>query len=221
MPRRLTAARSPVALVVLSALLLWGACSREPEAVGPLVMDQNEHERWEIALVEMRIEKNEDFARPGTTPLAEEALPGFEGLNYYFPEPDLRFRPTLERAAGTDTVKLTRGQGDVVPYIRRGTVSFRHDGRNHRLAVFGQADGGGDTSGCPSTTPATAPRPTPAAATWTWSWAPTAASTSISTTPTTRYCDYDAERWNCTLPPVENTLLFPVAAGEKRFSSAH
>lgn len=220
MPRRLTAARSPVALVVLSALLLLGACSREPEAVGPLVMDQNEHERWEIALVEMRIEKNEDFARPGTTPLAEEALPGFEGLNYYFPEPDLRFRPTLERAAGTDTVKLTRGRGDVVPYIRRGTVSFRHDGRNHRLAVFGQADGGGDlwlpfydASNGPETYPGGRYLDLELGADgcvdldFNYAYNP--------------YCDYDAERWNCTLPPVENTLLFPVAAGEKRFSSAH
>lgn len=220
MPRRLPAARLRFALAGLLALLLIGACSREPEAVGPLVMDQNEHERWEIALVEMRIEKNEAFARPGTSPLSAEALTGFEGLNYYFPEPDLRFRATLVRAAGTDTVKLAKGKGDIVPYIRRGTVSFRHGGSNHKLSVFGPADGSGDlwlpfydASNGPDTYPGGRYLDLEPAADGTvdldfnYAYSP--------------YCDYDAERWNCTLPPAENTLAFPVVAGEKRFSSGH
>ena len=78
-------------------------------------MDQVEFDRWEIALVEMRIEKNEDFSVPERSPLAAARLPGFEGLKYYFPKPELRFKTPLVAEARADTVYLTKRAGQVSP----------------------------------------------------------------------------------------------------------
>ena len=204
----------------LFVLLLLAACGGEPDAPGPVVMDQHEHERWEIALVEMRIEKNEAFAEPATSPLAADRLEGFEGLNYYFPAPELRFRVPLVEAAEPDTVRLAKGGGQQVPYVRRGTVTFRHGGRNHTLAVFAPASGEGglwlpfhDASNGPDTYPGGRYLDLELADDGTVDL-----DFNFAYNP---YCDYDPERWNCTLPPRENTLPFAVEAGEKRFSQDH
>ena len=55
-------------------------------------MGAEEFEAWEIALVEMRIEKNEEFSSSEASPLPAGDLEGFEGLNYYFPKAELRFK---------------------------------------------------------------------------------------------------------------------------------
>ena len=34
-------------------------------------------------------------------------------------------------------------------------------------------------------------------------------------------CDYNPEKYNCTLPPATNRLGFPVEAGEKTFHADH
>jgi len=211
--RRRTAAPG---LVLVALILAAGACSRRSEAPGPLVMSPAEHEKWEIALVEMRIEKNETFAESATTPLAADRLTGFEGLNYYFPAPEFRYRVPLERDAVADTVRLEKAKGNEVPYVVVGTVTFRHGEEDFTLTVYTSV---GDT---------------------THLWLPFYDATNQTETyPGGRYldltlaadgtvdldfnyaynpyCDYDHARWNCTLPPPGNTLPFPVTAGEKRF----
>ena len=169
-----------------------------------------------------RIEKNDAFRLPATTPLPADMIAGFEGLNYYLPVPALRFRTTFTASAGTDTVRLTKRKGSEVPYVRRGTVVFNHEGKVHQLAVFGPTAAGSEN----------------------YLWLPFYDETSSGETyPGGRYldltvdadgfvdldfnfaynplCDYNADRYNCTLPPRENTLDFDVVAGEKRFSTGH
>ena len=126
--------------IVLMSSILTGCGDDGQPAPGAYVMDDAEHERWEIALVEMRIEKNETFADPATSPLPADRIAGFEGLNYYFPEPGLRFRTPLLAEAGTDTVHLTKRGGEIVPYLRRGKVAFTWQDHAYTLAVFGPAD---------------------------------------------------------------------------------
>ena len=192
------------------------------QAPGPLVMNEVEHDRWEIALVDMRIEKNEEFRQPQRTPLRQQDLAGFEGLEYYFPRPDLRFRTPFMAEAGKDTVRLTKRKGQQVAYLQRGKVRFQHQGQVHTLAVFGPADtSGGD-----------------------YLWLPFFDATNGQGTYTGgRYldvevdaqgmvdldfnfaynplCDYNPERYNCTLPPMSNTLPFAVEAGEKTLFPGH
>jgi uncharacterized protein (DUF1684 family) len=208
-------------LLLLTAMLMAG-CSSKEEAPGPVTMNPDEFETWEIALVEMRIEKNEEFTKPETTPLQASDLEGFEGLNYYFPLADLRFRTPFVADAGTDTVTLTKRKGQTVPYLRRGKVAFTHQDKVYRLDVFGPADQAhGD-----------------------FLWLPFFDETSGKETyGGGRYldlkvddegmvdldfnyaynplCDYNPEKYNCTLPPATNRLDFAVEAGEKTFGSGH
>nr|MEE4268320.1 DUF1684 domain-containing protein [Candidatus Krumholzibacteria bacterium] len=164
----------------------------------------------------MRIEKNDEFGVAERTPLPTDRLATFEGLEYFFPEPAMRFKTPFVAMAGTDTVMLTKRAGQEVPYLRKGQVRFRHEDQDHTLTVFGPADPkGGD-----------------------YLWLPFFDATSGKESyPGGRYldleidaegnvdldfnfaynplCDYNPDRYNCTLPPVENTLPFRVVAGEK------
>lgn len=211
--------------LVLGLLASMAGCGQRnslPPAPGPLAMSPQEQEDWEIALVEMRITKNEEFADPARTPLPKEALADFEGLDYYYPVPGLRYRTSLLAAASSDTVLLTKRRGQQVPYRTRGRVRFRHDGKTYELKVFGPVDASeGD-----------------------YLWLPFSdATTGHETYGGGRYldleadaegmvdldfnyaynplCDYNPDRFNCTLPPAENTLPFAVEAGEKSYGRTH
>lgn len=210
-----------VMAAALGAVLAAGCKEGQAPAPGPLAMDGQEHERWEIALVEMRIKKNEEFAAAATSPLPAADLAGFEGLNYYFPVPALRFVTPFLAEAGGDTVRLVKRRGQEVPYIRRGSVRFRYEGRDHALAVFGPA-GPADAGAVD------------------YLWLPFYDATSGGESYAGgRYldivvdgrglvdldfnyaynplCDYNPDQYNCTLPPAENRLPFAVQAGEKSF----
>lgn len=207
--------------LILPAVLLT-ACGKKEEVPGAMAMSPQEFEAWEIALVEMRIEKNEQFSDPAATPLPAGALEGFEGLNYYFPKAELRFKTPFIPDEGSDTVYLTKRKGETVPYARRGKVAFTHEGQVHQLDVFGPADtSSGD-----------------------YLWLPFFDATSGQETYAGgRYldvavdeegmidldfnyaynplCDYNPDKFNCTLPPAGNKLSFAVEAGEQSFHPGH
>ncbi len=124
----------------------------------------------------------------------------------------------LVRAAAADTVLLDKAKGDEVPYIVRGTVTFRHGDADHTLTVYGPADGTDhlwlpffDASNKTETYPGgryldlTRADDGTVDLDFNYAYNP--------------YCDYDHARWNCTLPPPVNTLPFAVTAGEKRFGA--
>jgi len=209
--------RTPWTIVCLCGLAAMCGCGEK--APGPVVMDAAEQEAWEIRLVEMRIDKNEDFMVAESSPLKEDDLPVFEGLNYYYPEPALRFRVAFEAASAADTVTLVKRHGESVSYLRKGRVAFSHDGDVQELQVYGPVDPAPDGD---------------------YLWLPFYDETSGDETyGGGRYldleidgeglveldfnfaynplCDYNPERYNCTLPPEENRLPFPVRAGEKLF----
>ena len=206
--------------LILAGALLWGpaGCDSGARAPGPVAMSEQELEAWEIALVEMRIEKNEAYMDSTETPLPAADRPGFEGLNYYYPEQSLRFRVPLRTEARPDTVVMAKPKGNQARYVHRGTEFFAHEGRTYDLAVYGPAD--------------------TAQGDWLWLLLYDEPN-GEDTYPGGRYldlelqddgtveldfnyaynplCDYDPERYNCTLPPERNTLPFPVRAGEKLF----
>ena len=204
-------------LLILS-LAMFG-CGGD-QAPGPVTMDGAEMERWEIALVEWRIEKNEEFMQTEDSPLPASMREGFEGLDYYFPEASFRYQVPLEETKARETVQLTKRKGDVADYVVRGKVRFRHAGVDCELTVYGPTEAAED-----------------------YLWLPFYDQTNNETTyPGGRYldlelaadgtveidfnkaynplCAYDSERWNCTLPPAANKLPLPVEAGEKLLSGA-
>ncbi len=189
---------------------------------GAMVMDQATYESWEIGLVEMRIEKNEAFADAETSPLMAADIPGFVGLNYYFPQAELRFRTPFVAAAGTDTVSLTKRKGNAVPYIRRGTVSFTHADKEHVLPVFGPADiSGGNYLWLPFTD-VTSGKDSYAGGRYLDITLDAEGMVDLDFNYAYNpLCDYNAEKYNCTLPPSESHLNFAVEAGEKSFGASH
>ncbi len=210
-----TIATGSLLILVLAVV----GCGSDP-APGSVEMDAAELERWEIALVEWRIEKNEGFMQSQESPLPEILREGFEGLDYYFPEASLRYVVPLEKPAAEETVQLALRKGEDSPYVVRGTVRFRHGGEDLALTVYGPAKSASDVL-----------------------WLPFYDKTNGETTygggryldlelqadgtvevdfnkAYNPYCAYDAERWNCTLPPAENTLPLRVEAGEKLLSAA-
>lgn len=211
-------------LTVLATMSLFPltGCNSQDEAPGAIVMDQAQHEAWEIALVEMRIDKNEEFANLERTPLPADKLPTFEGLNYYFPKPELRFRTPLIVEAKADTVTLTKRKGSEVRYVRKGSVAFTHEGKIHRLGVFGPADtSGGDYLWLPFFD-ATSGKETYGGGRYLD--LKVDASGLVDVDFNYAYnplCDYNPDAYNCTLPPRENTLGFAVEAGEKLFAGPH
>ena len=217
--------RMQIGLALAATMILIGGCDsggEGGEAPGALVMDQAEYESWEIALVEMRIEKNEQFFDATSTPLPAEKIADFEGLNYYFPQAELRFRTPFLADAGTDTVSLTKRKGDVVKYIRRGKVRFNHAGREHTLPIFGPADtshgnylwlpfsdqtSGQDTFGGGRYLDIELDAESMVDLDFNYAYNP--------------LCDYNPDKYNCTLPPDESRLDFAVEAGEKTFGVSH
>lgn len=211
----------PALLLAIFSVFAAG-CGQKEDAPGPVAMGSEEFEAWEIALVEMRIEKNEEFAHPERTPLAAADIEGFEGLNYYFPKAELRFRTPFVTEAGTDTVSLTKRKGQVVPYIRRGKLAFTHENKVHHLEVFGPADtrggdflwlpffdktSGKDTYGGGRYLDVTVDSDGMVDLDFNYAYNP--------------LCDYNPDKFNCTLPPAANQLTFAVEAGEQSFHPGH
>ena len=209
-------------LLVVPIILLTGCGSKEDDAPGPLDMGAGEFETWEIALVEMRIEKNEDFFNAETSPLPAADLESFEGLNYYFPKSELRFKTVFIAEAGTDTVSLVKRKGQVVPYIRRGKLAFTNQGAVYNLEVFGPADtthgdylwlpfyddtSGNDTYGGGRYLDVEIDAEGMVDLDFNYAYNP--------------LCDYNPDKYNCTLPPAANKLAFAVEAGEKSFHADH
>jgi uncharacterized protein len=210
--------RTMLALGALTILAAVGPAGCVSEAPGPLAMTDQEQEAWEIRLVEFRIDKNEAFMDSTQTALRPEDLPGFEGLNYYFPEKGLRYRLPLVPATGDQTVTLTKRKGNTVPYVRKGQVTFAYAGKNHTLSVFGPADPkDGDYLWLPFYD-ATSGEETYGGGRYLD--LELAADGTVEVDFNFAYnplCDYNPEKYNCTLPPAENRLPFAVKAGEKLF----
>jgi uncharacterized protein (DUF1684 family) len=202
-----------LSMMVLVMLILAG-CSSEP-APGPMAMDAAETERWEIALVEWRIEKNEAFMDPAQSPLPAAVREGFEGLDYYFPEDTFRYRLTLAETTDDATVSLSKAKGEDVTYAVRGTLRFRHGGQDCELTVFGPTDPGQDYLFLPFYDRTNGET--------TYSGGryldlELAADGTVEVDFNKAYnplCAYGDPRWNCTLPPASNTLPILVEAGEK------
>lgn len=199
--------------LALGLSLFWSGCAKTP-IPGPLAMNDEETERWEIALVEWRIEKNEDFMDPQRSPLASAMLADFEGLDYYYPDPSFRYRLPLEAAAAGDTLHLSLRRGEQAAYLVKGTLKFRHARQALALTVlsavqdpdklwlpFFDLTNGESTYGGGR-----------------YLDLELAADGTVEVDFNKAYnplCAYDAERWNCALPPAVNTLPLRVEAGEK------
>lgn len=165
-------------------------------------------------LNEFRDAKNELFARDPDSPLTDEQKTTFTGLQYYPLNGDLRLEVELDTSIPHDTITMETSTGDVQEYQRAGKIRFDVEGRPAELTVFGSHGElflpVRDTTSTSETYPAgryLEPEPLgdgKLLIDFNYLYNP--------------YCAYN-EQWSCPIPPVENWLRVPIAAGEKRFHS--
>ncbi|MCC6315714.1 MAG: DUF1684 domain-containing protein [Thermomicrobiales bacterium] len=167
-------------------------------------------------LQDFRQRRDRLFANGDASPLTERDRERFSGLNYYPERPDLVLALPLEtngEGAG-EPVHLAMSDGAEKPYLRAGHVTFDVDGRPATLTVFTDLGRGhfflpfkDATSGVETyaggryVEPRLRPDGT-LSLDFNYAYNP--------------YCAY-AEGWSCPIPPTENDLTVPIAAGEKAF----
>jgi len=168
--------------------------------------------------------RDKEFRNRDETPLKEEDLGKFRGLNY-FPI-DTRFRVDAEftRTPGEKYFQMPTSSGITKKFIKFGVLKFKIEGKPYRLSVY-QIDPlilakfpeyadllfvpFRDRTGRDSTYPGgryidiKMPASGPVVLDFNLAYNPN--------------CAYGSDKYNCPIPPRENTLDVSITAGEKRF----
>ena len=163
------------------------------------------------ALLDSRAARDEHFRTHFTSPIPEEHLERFEGLEYFDPDPDLVFSGGFAPAEGK--LNITSSTGNTTSYRLAGHVDLAIDEESHRLIVLHGEDGemfipfrdatcGAGSYGGGRYVPAVAEAPNKLIIDFNLALNP--------------WCAYD-EDFSCPLPPVDNWLRVPIPAGEKEY----
>lgn len=83
-----------------------------------------------------RLEKDKEFLDPAQSPMNEEGMHSFSGLNYFKPDIDFVIYAKLERKITPDTIKMKTTTERLPLYIVYGEASFRLGGKDHKLTVY-------------------------------------------------------------------------------------
>jgi uncharacterized protein (DUF1684 family) len=180
-----------------------------------------ETSKQEDLLLRERREKDLAFKSKADSPIPDEDKTRFQGLSYFDPNLQLRFRVKLNRYPNPRTLKLGTNTGEMRDGLRYGYFEFQMQGHVCRLQVYRTEEDQGsaphlfvpfrdDTSG----------KTTYAAGRYLDFRENT---TGIYDLDFNRaynpYCAYGKE-FSCPLPPEENTLHVPIQAGEKEYPLA-
>jgi uncharacterized protein (DUF1684 family) len=167
-------------------------------------------------IASFRQHKDEYFADGDHSPIPEEELEGFTGLDYFDENPELAFELTIdEDAPGTDTrIVLDTSDGETIEFLRAGRITFVVGETAVSLTVLKDLDRGryflpftdkttGDTTyeGGRYLDPQMN-RSGLLSVDFNYAYNP--------------YCAYD-EGWSCPLPPDENMLDVAIEAGERKY----
>lgn len=185
--------------------------AKEPLDVSALPFDEETY----IAKIEAeRAAKDAFFRSHPESPIPPEDRPHFKGLDYYPPNPALRFVVRLERVDPPEPITIPTSTGQEERYERIGYVSFEVEGQPVRLAVYRSADHGAlfvpfrdATSGTETYGGGRYLEPVLIGDDT------LVLDFNLAYNP---YCAYSDE-WSCPLPPHENWLAVPIRAGEKAY----
>lgn len=92
----------------------------------------------EDKLLKFRSDKDKFWKENSSSPLTEEQKKDFKGLNYFPPNPKLRFILPLDKnvlAAGSK-VEIKTTDGDTQVYLKAGKVSFGASGKKVDAVIF-------------------------------------------------------------------------------------
>ncbi len=170
-------------------------------------------------LEQFRKLKNDFFKKGPGSPLTPEQMKGFNGLNYFPENPELRFKLPLERYTNPDHVTMQTSTGGVQEYYKVGQVKFKVTTVEAALQVYESVDHPG--SYFIPFVDATAPAETYGAGRYLEPEEIRAGELLVDFNYCYNpYCAYN-ERWSCPFPPRENQLKVRVEAGEKNFEPPH
>lgn len=168
-----------------------------------------------------RAEKDEFLAEHPRSPLPHEARHDFDGLDYYPPDPDLRFELELHEHDDKEEMEIATTTGGTQDYLRWGEFRFEVDGEECALQAYkGDPDedrlwvpfrdgtSGEETYGAGRYIDLEAEDRTDEG-TWILDF-------NRAYNP---FCAY-SEAYECPFIPTENWLDVPVRAGEKDFESS-
>jgi uncharacterized protein (DUF1684 family) len=179
-------------------------------------MTPEEQETWKRALLRFRKEKDDWMRDDHDSPLPHADRAGFKGLNYFDPEPSLRFETKLLRHLNTDSVIMTTSKGTRQLFNRVGHFELDIGGQKVQLRAYQSAErddlslfipfkdgtSGNETYGAARYLDLKVEHNDEYAVDFNYAYNP--------------YCAY-SEDYVCPLPPPENWLKVLIRAGEKKY----
>lgn len=169
--------------------------------------------------------RDKEFRDKAESPLKEEDFAAFKGLNYFPVDTDLRVTAQFTRTPSEKWFQMPTSSGKTKKFVKFGVLKFRIGRKPLTLSVY-QMDPAvaamfpeyADLLFIPfkDTTNRTEsygggryidirkPKGTSVILDFNLAYNPS--------------CAYGGEKWNCPIPPSENSLKVAIAAGEKRFA---
>ena len=174
---------------------------------------------WKQQLEKERREKDMFFAGHWQSPIPPKERAEFRGLDYYPPDPDLRFEIELQEHEDKETIRMSYTKGEEQDFIRWGEFRFkigseecvlqayRSDAEEEQLFIpFRDATSGQETYGAGLYLDLNAARNRTADGKWLLDF-------NRAYNP---WCVY-SENYTCPFVLQENWLAVPVRAGEKNY----
>jgi uncharacterized protein (DUF1684 family) len=93
-------------------------------------------EAWREELESHRAEKDGFFADHPQSPIPPEEREGFDGLDYFEPDPTYRVTATVETHDEPEPVELDVSAGAPQRYLRVAALRFELDGEQRELAAY-------------------------------------------------------------------------------------
>jgi len=167
-------------------------------------------------LTQFRAAKDDFFANDPHSPLTPNQKAGFQGLNYFPENPDLRIEILVQPFETQDEIQIQTSTGDVQVYTRYGRIQFDVGGESGELTVYANDYGlfmpfvdslaGKETYGAGRYLEPEDSSGGKYLVDFNKAYNP--------------YCAYN-DAWSCPLTPWENRLKVPIRAGEKIFKTEH
>lgn len=169
--------------------------------------------------------RDAEFRNKDKSPLKEEDFGTFKGLNYYAINKSLRVSADFTRTADEKYFDIPTSSGKTKSYVKYGILKFRLGGKRYRLSVY-QPDKAtlekfpeyADLLFLPFRD-STGRTETYAGGRYIYIRQPKGKRVeldfNLAFNPS---CAYGSGRYNCPIPPSENTLAAAIKAGEKRFA---
>jgi uncharacterized protein len=215
--KRKKKATAPFVAVALGAILLIAgqSCTKSGPSDSPTANIQD-------PILQERQAKDAAFKSADSSPILPQDKPGFRGLAYYPIDPGLRFSVTLHRYPNPQQVRLGTNSGEIRSGLRYGYFDFKAGGQDCRLQVYRLDDA--PDHGTALFVPfrdATSGQESYGAGRYIDLKENTSGIYDLDLNRAYNpSCAYNST-YSCPAPPPENTLLTPIRAGEKQYSSGH